>query len=139
MKTTYDIHRGWELEYTESSHNFPSVTVPNLDFTLAELIERHVRGDLTDLGIGREGLYELDDDSEEFDSPDFEKSAQMDLVDRARFIEETKISKAMYDKAYREAEAAQKVADEAAAASQRAADMAAAIQLQKSTDKTNEK
>lgn len=64
----------------------PSVTQPNMDYTIAQLLERHRNGLLTD--VNREPIYF--DDEDDFDAEDMEKLNQSDLVDKAAYVRSTR-------------------------------------------------
>lgn len=62
----------------------PSQTIPNQAFTLSELLRRHSVGLLTDLDVGREGIWQ---DNMDHDSPDLEQLNRMDHASRYEYIE----------------------------------------------------
>lgn len=70
-------------ESREISHRYPSLTVPDQAFSIAELLERHQKGLLTDLAIGRTPIYSKD---AHFDDQDMEKLMDSDIVDRMEFV-----------------------------------------------------
>lgn len=69
---------------SETSHLFPSVTVPDQSYTIEELIERYRAGILTDLEIAKEPVYYENSD---FDSPDMEKMMRSDIVEKQEFVD----------------------------------------------------
>lgn len=101
----------------EMAHKLPSVTVPGQSYTIAELMERHMAGLLTDTTMP--GVYP--DNDEEFGDVDIEKLRDADFVDRDEFLQagrdamaeaEAINARAREEKAKADAEAA-RLADEA--------------------------
>lgn len=84
MKKYSDIV-AWEMSYPETSHKMASVTEPDQAWTIAELLERHRQGILTDTQVMRDG--EILDDST-LDDPDLEKLRDSDIVDREEYLSE---------------------------------------------------
>lgn len=91
----------------------PELVVPNQALSLREILERFTRNQA--LPVGREPRYDEGED-------DLEKVAQMDLVDKAEFVDKLKQTQKDYEKQEKakaaaqrkklEAEERQKIADE---------------------------
>lgn len=89
MKVEHKDSNSWELLVTETSDKFPSETVPDQTYSVAELLERHRQGILTDTEIRRDTEY-VDQDDLDFDTQDFEKFRDSDLVDQDEYMQMVK-------------------------------------------------
>lgn len=68
----------------ETSHRFPSVCRPDTDaYSIAELLERHMAGLLTDVELARPTQYSEDPS---FDDVDMEKQMYKDPVEQEEFV-----------------------------------------------------
>lgn len=107
----------WKFKQTETSHKYPSMTDPNAEvYTIAELIERHRKGLLTNLNIGMDAAYPT---SASLDDVDLEKAVHMAPTDKFHLAEEL-------DSQLEPGRMAAKEAAEKAAAEKAAAEAAAA-------------
>lgn len=100
----------WKISYSELSHTLPSVTEPDQAYTIAELLERHRQGILTDTEIHKDGYF---NEHADFDSPDFEKFSDSDLTEKADYFTARRSEMEEIRKASEEKEAARKKAEEA--------------------------
>lgn len=67
--------------YEDQSSHFPSLTVPDEAMTIPYLLAKYVKG--TPLGVQEKVPVNVNTDN--FDSPDWEKVKQMDLIDHEDF------------------------------------------------------
>lgn len=102
-------------EHKEKATTLPSMTVPDESYTIKELFERFSKGQSTGAPL-REGIYNLDDKSVDFDSPDLEKVKSMDLVDQSEIADQqaqrTRNLKTKYDDDQKRRSQKQKEEDE---------------------------
>lgn len=70
----------YRMAEVECSHLEPSISVPDQALTIAELLDRHRQGYLTDLDL--RGYTEEGDDSD-YDDLDLEAFSKMDKTDQA--------------------------------------------------------
>lgn len=89
-----------EMAVTKIDSTLPSMTVPDMGYTIQELIERHRSGLLTDLA--QPAIYY---DDQDFDSPDVEKLKHQDLQDQHEFIQNSKQQIKLFNKQQKEAAA----------------------------------
>lgn len=105
----------------ERSHLDPSVTVPDQEYTIADLIKRHEQGLLTDLNISRPGVYTQTDEDNNFDVPDIEKIRDADINDQNEYMREINKEVGNYNKAVEEVEKERAKAAKEAKAAKKAA------------------
>lgn len=80
----YFVHQfTHEVGISETCHKFPSVTVPDQELSIEELLKRHQMGLLTDVDFPDRGVYSKD---AHFDDQDLEKVTRMDLIDQGEFL-----------------------------------------------------
>lgn len=99
---SYDSERASSVEV---SHNFPSVAIPDEDWTIDELLQRHRAGLLTDTG-GVDYTDQEEDDSGFEDMVDLEKFRHMDLVDQETHLREARAAMDAYKRIVDERKAA---------------------------------
>lgn len=105
-----------EFVNPEQCGKFPSLTDPDAEvYTVAELLARHERGQLTNLNIGKDKAYP-DQRFLTFDSVDLEKVMNAEPVDRFHMANEMERDPAYQDALRKKKEEDEKATQEAAEA-----------------------